>query len=225
MAAGAVPILLIKPYIAFPFALAAGCWYYWSRSVRRGRLRIRPAHLVVGALVGCGTIVLLGHYVPDYAVDQLGDQAAQLQHVGQRIRGGSTYALSTEAPTSLAGQLAYAPAALVFALFRPTLFEVRNLLILANSVETTLLTLLFLRLVLTRNLRNVWRQVTEDPFLVFCIVFAVGLASTNVGTLSRYRAPLLPFFVALLLVLVRTNDRRSQANNPKPAPLALPVES
>lgn len=231
MAAGAVPILLIKPYIAFPFALAAGCWYYWSRSVRRGRLRIRPAHLVVGALLGCGTIVLLGHYFPDYAVDQLGDHAAQLQHVGQRIRGGSTYALSTEAPTSLAGQLAYAPVALVFALFRPTLFEVRNLLILANSVETTLLTLLFLRLVLTRNLRNVWRQVTEDPFLVFCIVFvvafgtAVGLASTNVGTLSRYRAPLLPFFVALLLVLVRPNDRRSQANNPKPAPLALPVES
>ena len=139
--------------------------------------------------------------------------------------------LSTGAPTSLAGRLAYAPAALVFALFRPTLFEVRDLLILANSVETTLLSLLFLRMVLTRNLRNVRRQVIEDPFLVFCIVFvvafgtAVGLASTNVGTLSRYRAPLLPFFVALLLVLVRPNDRRSQAKDPKRAPPALPVES
>ena len=139
--------------------------------------------------------------------------------------------LASDLPTSLMGQLAYAPAALLFALFRPTLFEVRNLLILANSVETTLLTLLFLRLILTRNVGDVRRQMTEDPFLVFCVVFvvafgtAVGLASTNVGTLSRYRAPLLPFFVALLLVLLRPIGRRSQASNPKRAPLAMPVES
>ena len=49
--------------------------------------------------------------------------------------------------------------------------------------------------------------MTKTPFLVFCLVFvitfglAVGLASTNLGTLSRYRAPLLPFFAVLLLVL------------------------
>ena len=130
-------------------------------------------------------------------------------------RGGSTYALATEVPTSLAGQLAYAPAALLFALFRPTLFEVRNLLILADSFETTLLTLLFLSLIMRRNLSDVRRRIAEDPFLVFCLVFvialgtAVGLASTNVGTLSRYRAPLLPFFAALLLVLAKPIGRRS----------------
>jgi NADH:ubiquinone oxidoreductase subunit K len=228
MAAGSVPVLLIKPYIAFPFLLAAGCWYYWARSLRRGRLRIRPAYVVVGALLACGGIVLLGHYFPEYAVDRFSDQTAQLQHIGRRIRGGSTYELSAEVPKSLAGQFAYAPAALVFALFRPTLFEVRNLLILANSVETTLLTLLFLRLVVKRNLGNVRRQIAEDPFLVFCIVFvvafgtAVGLASTNVGTLSRYRAPLLPFFVALLLVLVKPISRRSKANNSQRAPREQP---
>jgi hypothetical protein len=229
MAAGSVPILLIKPYIAFPFVLAAGCWYYWARSLRRGRLRIRPAYFVVGALLGCGSIVLLGHYFPDYAVDQFSDQSAHLQHIGRRIRGGSTYELSTEVPTSLAGQFAYAPAALVFSLFRPTLFEVRNLLILANAVETTLLTLLFLRIVVKRNLGSVRRQVAEDPFLVFCIVFvvafgtAVGLAATNVGTLSRYRAPLLPFFVALLLVLVKPLGGRSKANNSKRVSRATPA--
>jgi hypothetical protein len=222
VAAGSVPILLIKPYIAFPFVLAAGCWYYWARSLRRGRLRIRPAYFVVGALLGCGSIVLLGHFFPEYAVDRLSDQAAQLQLIGRRIRGGSTYQLSAEIPTSLAGQFAQAPIALVFALFRPTLFEVRNLLILANAVETTLLILLFLRLVVKRNLGNLRRQVAQDPFLVFCIVFvvafgtAVGLASTNVGTLSRYRAPLLPFFVVLLLVLVKPIGRRHSHQQREP---------
>jgi hypothetical protein len=231
MAVGAVPILLIKPYIAFPFVLAAGCWYYWARSLKSGRLRIRPAYFVMGALLGCGGIVLLGHYFPEYAIDRFSDQAAQLQHIGRRIRGGSSYELSVEVPTSLAGQFAYAPGALVFALFRPTLFEVRNLLILANAVETALLTLLFLRLVVKRNLGNVRRQVAEDPFLVFCIVFvvafgtAVGLASTNVGTLSRYRAPLLPFFVVLLLVLVKPIGRRSKQDDSKVASRAPPVGS
>jgi hypothetical protein len=220
IAAGAVPILLIKPYIAFPFMLAAGCWYYWARSLRRGRLRIRPAHLIVGAVVGLGTIVVLGHFFPDYAVDQFADRTAQLQHVGQRIRGGSTYELASDLPTSLMGQLAYAPAALLFALFRPTLFEVRNLLILANSLETTLLTLLFLSLIMRRNLGDVRREISEDPFLVFCVVFviafgtAVGLASTNVGTLSRYRAPILPFFAALLLVLVKPAGLPWRAGRP-----------
>jgi hypothetical protein len=87
-------------------------------------------------------------------------------------------------------------------------------LILANAVETTLLTLLLLRLFAKRTLGSVRRQVVEDPFLIFCVVFvvafgtAVGLASTNVGTLSRYRAPLLPFFAVLLLVLVKPIGRR-----------------
>jgi hypothetical protein len=231
MAAGSVPILLIKPYIAFPFVLAAGCWYYWARSLSRGHLQVRPAYFVVGALLAFGSLVLLGHYFPDYAVDRFSDRAAQLQSIGRIVRGGSTYELSTEVPTSLAGQFAYAPAALVGTLFRPTLFEVRNLLMLANAVETMLLTLLFLRLVVERNLGNVRRQVAQDPFLVFCIVFvvafgtAVGLASTNVGTLSRYRAPLLPFFVVLLFVLVRPLGARSQASNSKRASEAVPVGS
>ena len=66
MAAGSVPILLIKPYILFPFVLAGGSWYYWARSLRRGRVRIRPAYLVIAAVVGYGGIVLLGHYFPEY---------------------------------------------------------------------------------------------------------------------------------------------------------------
>ena len=43
--------------------------------------------------------------------------------------------------------------------------------------------------------------------MLFCAVFTLalalgtGLASTNMGTLSRYRAPMMPFFFVLLMVL------------------------
>lgn len=207
--AGAIPIVLMKPYILFPLALASGAWLYWSRSMKRGRVRIRPAYFAFASVVALGGIVLLGQYFPEYSADSFSARTVQLQHIGRGIRAGSNFALSGDIPTTLAGQLAYAPVALLASLFRPVIFEVSNLLMLANAVETGILTLLFVRILFTRNLGAVRRQIMEEPFLVFCCVFvvafgiAVGLTSTNLGTLSRYRAPILPFFALLLLVLGR----------------------
>lgn len=50
-------------------------------------------------------------------------------------------------------------------------------------------------------------MVLTNPFLSMCAGFTatfgvvVGLATTNLGTLSRYRAPMVPFFVGMLLVV------------------------
>jgi len=220
--AGTIPMLLIKPYILFPLVLAGGSWYYWARSLKRGRVRIRPAYFVVAAALGVGGIVLLGQYFPEYALDTFGARTFELQQLGRR--GGSTYALSGEPPTTLVGKFVYAPAALLASLFRPVLFEVHNLPTLVNAVETTVLTLLFVRILFTRSLGKVYRQIADNPFLVFCLVFviafgiAVGLASSNLGTLSRYRSPLLPFFVVLLLVLGKPLRARSPASEVRRGP-------
>jgi hypothetical protein len=205
MIAGTVPMLLIKPYILFPFVLAGGSWYYWARSLKRGRVRIRPVNFVVATVLGLGGIVVLGRYFPEYAIDNFTARSSDLQQLGRR--GGSAFELGGETPSTLVGQFAYAPAALLTSLFRPLIFEVHNIPALVNAVETTVLTVLFARIIFTRNLRKVRRQIADDPLLVFCVVFvaafgiAVGLASSNMGTLSRYRSPLLPFFVVLLLAL------------------------
>jgi len=207
IAAGSIPSLLIKPYMLFPLVLAGGAWYYWARSIKRGRVVARPAYLVITGALGIGGIMALGQYFPDYAPDSFGARAYELQQVGRLARGGSNFALTQEAPTTLAGQLLYAPLALLTSLFRPSIFEVRNVLMLANALETTVVTLLFARVLFRRNLGAVRRQIMDDPFLVFCVVFviafgiAVGLTSTNLGTLSRYRSPMMPFFALLLFVL------------------------
>jgi hypothetical protein len=59
--------------------------------------------------------------------------------------------------------------------------------------------------------RNRWtdlvRRVTANPALMFCFIFVLvlamgtGLSTANLGTLSRYRAPMMPFFLLLLLIL------------------------
>jgi hypothetical protein len=179
---------------------------------------VRPAYFVAAGVVGIGGIVLLGHYFPEYALETLTTRTAELQQLGRTHRGGSSYELAGEIPTTLAGQFAYAPAALASALFRPALFEVHNLLMLVNALETTAFTVLFARILLQRNVGHLRREISAQPFLVFCVVFvvafgiAVGLATSNLGTLSRYRSPLLPFFVVLLLVLGKPLGARSSAN-------------
>ncbi len=48
---------------------------------------------------------------------------------------------------------------------------------------------------------------------------AVGLTSTNLGTLSRYRSPILPFFAILLLVLQKPRSAPvtvTEARAPEP---------
>ncbi|MFZ1864965.1 MAG: hypothetical protein WAU39_12130, partial [Polyangiales bacterium] len=215
MLAGAVPLMLTKPYILFPLVLAGGAWYYWARSLKRGRVRVRPAYFVVAALVGVGGIVMLGHYFPEYSIENFTARTSDLQQLGRR--GGSAFALTEGAPTTLVGQFAYAPAALLTSLFRPALFEVHNIPTFANAVETTVFTLLFARILFTRNLARVRREITDSPLLVFCVVFviafgiATGLAASNMGTLARYRSPLLPFFAVLLLVLGRPRRALSSA--------------
>lgn len=221
---GAVPILIIKPYIMFPFVLAGGAWYYWSRSLRRGRVRVRPAYLAMAAMLGVGGIVFLAQYFPEYAPDTFGSRAYELQNLGRGMRGGSNYALAGEIPSTFLGQLMYAPAALLTSLFRPVIFEARNLMMLANAAETTVLLLLTARILFVRRIGNARRQIAGEPFLLFCLVFvvalgiAVGLTSTNLGTLSRYRSPILPFFAVLLLALgsrrrtVSADDRVREAS-------------
>ncbi len=207
-----LPVALIKPYVLLPFSVAAGVWYYWERTQRRGMsVVVKPAYLAIGAALALAGVVLIGRASPQFAVDNLARSTADIQAAGARVEGGSYYQLAdpveAEADSSLGRQLLLAPIALPTALFRPTLVEVRNPMMFLNALETTVLLFLVLRLLWRGGLGWLRRAVFENPTLMFCFAYtlmlgtAVGLASTNLGSLSRYRMPFMPFFVALVLVL------------------------
>ena len=109
--------------------------------------------------------------------------------------------------TTLVGQLAFAPLALVTSLFRPFLFEADSFLVAVNALETAAILFLTIRALARRGFGGAWRLISESPMLVFFTLFtlgfgvAVGLTTTNLGALSRYRVPLVPFFWGLVLIL------------------------
>jgi hypothetical protein len=218
-------VSLIKPYILFALAIAAGVYWYWRRSLDASggdAVTIRPANLVLGGAAVVALIVGLGELFPRYSIDELAQETARLQTVGARVGGGSYYEIGPSSDRSLIGQLASAPLALFTSLFRPLLFEARNGTMMVNALEATVLLALAVRSVIRYRVGGLWLSLRRSPILMFGVAFvltfgvAVGLASTNLGTLSRYRVPLMPFWAVLLVVW---NSARPGPHQPATAPV------
>lgn len=221
---GALAIGLVKAYILFALVVAAAAWVYAALAWKGRAPSLRPMHLALGLAVAIGGLMLLGKLFPQYALDAIAEQAVHHQEVGQRVRGGSTYELVGEGTeASLLAQLLYAPLALLTSLYRPLIFEANSAQMLVNALETTAFLGMTLWLLWRIPLRVIWSTIVESPVAIFSIVFvgtfgvAVGLTTTNLGTLSRYRAPLVPMFASLLVVLVAARSKI------QPAPVASPL--
>lgn len=229
---GAVTIFIVKPYILPVLGVSAAVWYLVHRVQSRGvDIMLRLWHVVLGAAAAMSAIAVTGMLLPSFAVDALRDQLATNQSVGAGIDAGSNYTLGAAAGTT-AGQLTLAPLALITALFRPALFEARSALIFANALEMTGFTVATLRLAFKRGLLWSVSELFRHPFLSFCVLFTVtfgtftALGTTNLGTLSRYRAPMVPFFATFLFALLAPQTGASRAAvEPRRHPAALPIRS
>ena len=211
---------LTKPYVLFPLAASLVVGYVWRRSLAvSGRVRIaeRPVLLMAGVVVIIVAVVALGALFPRYSIANFADASEDLRALGASHAGGSTIALSVGRGT--VGLLGFAPVAMATALFRPLIVEVKNPLMFISAVEMSVFLGLFVRAagmrprgVVLAALRGSWLFAAAAVF-VLIFAFAVGASTTNLGTLSRYRVPMLPFyglgFVALEAVRARLVGRRS----------------
>jgi hypothetical protein len=207
---GGFIISIYKSYILIPWLLVVGIWFYWQRTLAsKGSIRLlsQPIYIALAFGLAFGGIVMLGEFFPRYSFARVTDEIAQLQSLGQRISGGSNYVIADAPARSAGAQLALLPVGLLFSLFRPLPFEARNFALLLNVAEMIVVLWLWWRLFRVRPLRQTLRALFTSPVLVASLVFVilfgaiVGIATTNIGTLSRYRIPMMPFYIMLLAVL------------------------
>ena len=208
---GGVLVSIAKAYVLFPMAIAGGIWWFWHHSLStKGSVGVaaKPLYLIGAAAVAMVVMIGLGELFPQYSVAELGEEAAELQYQGQRVDGGSNYQMGDPTETSLGGQLAFAPVAISSALFRPMIVEAHNAVAIINGLEMLAVKLLWLVALYRRGFGGIWRLFRSSPALMFCAVFVllfslgVGLATTNLGTLSRYRVPMMPMYVMMLMMAV-----------------------
>ena len=193
---------LIKPYVLFPLIIAGGLYAH----AHRGGTRIRPVYFVIAGIVIAVGLVLLGELFPRYALDSVGDQTSIQGDLISQTDANTNFTLAGGSRSS-SGQLALAPLGLFAALFRPLPFEARNLSSFICSLETTAFLIYAIRGLRRHGVIAAWRLVRSTPILTFAAVYtalfgtAVGLATPNFGSLSRYRIPLIPFLALLVFLL------------------------
>lgn len=208
-------IVFFKGYLLPVLALAAGSWYLvLALRNSRGDVVVKAGHLLLAGALALAVVFATGALLPRFSLDNLDTELARMQAASGAQEGGSSYSLGDEAGEAT-GQIGLAPLALFTALFRPLVFEVKNPLMLTNALETTAFLACTLFAPFKRGPLVAFAELFKRPFLAFCVVFVVifgtcaGLGSTNLGTLSRYRAPLVPFFAVALVTLV-ARRRRSE---------------
>lgn len=212
IALGGLTAYLVKPYILFPFFVAAPVWYLMARLRDDGRdmgVLMTPMRLLVFAGLLAVGLIGLTVLVPSLGVDTLSDELASVQASGTTVRGATNYQLVSAETVATRGRMAQvvmAPFAFLFALTRPWPFEARSGQTLVAMVEITAISLFLLRSIRQIGWMGWFRRIVARPWLMFCITYvvifgtAVGLGSTNVGSLSRYRVPMMMFYGALVAV-------------------------
>jgi len=222
---------VVKIYILLSFIPCLLGWIVLDNlnSIRSGVVKTFLAPLFF-ALAGILGFLTYGQMVEDNAQFDLDNIAITSQTTAYDIAfwtgkgAGSTYNLG-ELDGTISGMLGLAPQGIIVTLFRPWIWEVSNPLMLISAFESLAILLLTLMVLIRAKIFGVIGHIINDPFLVFClsfsIVFAigVGVSSFNFGSLSRYKIPLLPFYVFSFFVInsyvsfYSTKKIRNDGNN------------
>ena len=228
---GGVAVAMLKPYTLFATIVAVAAFVYAARASRDGRVaRLRPGSLILAFAIAAGGIAAMGAVFPQFAAGKVAETVAvnqenwaQLHEAGQA--GGSAVDIGNGEARSLPAQLAFVPVAFVNSFFRPVLFEARGLPMLGAAIESTLLTFAVLSLLGTTSRKLALDTIFQTPALMFavtfCVIFGVGvgLATPNLGTLSRYRSPMMPFYVTAVLIVRERGRAAVRELSARPSPL------
>ncbi len=209
-------LMVVKVYILMCLipALIFLMGYKRFVSIKNLALRILMLPFIL-ALVGFGgtyALIRIGEQNQRYNVENLtytaSTTAEWLEFVGEKEQG-SVYSLG-EVDYSPVGLIQKAPLATTTGLFRPFLWEVRNVVMLMSAIEGTFILFILFHTFFKTGFFNFFREAVSDPIIGFCFIFAIvfafaiGLATYNFGSLVRYRIPLIPLFlIGLYLVQER----------------------
>lgn len=219
----AMIIIKIKPYILLALTPGIGLWISFQRikSIQNKLVRFLffPSVIFVSFLF---ISILFSFFASDlgaYAsVDSIIQKAQVTQDDLTRAHqyGENYYNIGT-IDGSMGGFLKLAPKAIIAGLFRPFLWDAKNIVLLISGLENTFLLIFTLLLLFKSGLINFFKTLFSEPVVMFSFVFAiiflmsVGMASANYGAMVRYKIPALPFFMMSLFIVNYLKKKEAKA--------------
>jgi uncharacterized membrane protein len=205
-------VAIIKLYILLGFIPALVLWLLlsYSRKIETAALRWIVNIFFIGLTIG-GFAFFMQRFADElnkYSLEKL-TRTAQITQMWTNYASGeegSAYDIG-KIDGTLEGTIALFPKAVVVTLFRPFPWEVKKLIAALSGLEALAILYLTLQMIFSRNSKPL-KTLFRDPNVLFCLIFAlifafaVGVSSGNFGALSRYKIPCLPFYGAVLAVMV-----------------------
>jgi hypothetical protein len=209
---------IVKSYILMALLPALSMWTFliYRKNIKSDIIKTLSTPIFIVLILVSVVFVLqgLGNIFTKFSVDNAQKKAEDMQrwhtYVVEVMNDGegSSYNLG-EIDFSPVGLMRTAPAAINVALFRPWLWEVKNPVMLLEAMESLFILVfsIYTLFIFIRNIPIGLSVISDNPSIMFMIVFAiifafsVGFTSYNFGSLSRYRIPLLPFYVGAILIL------------------------
>jgi hypothetical protein len=211
-------MIVMKPYIFVALLPGIFIWVVFNRiqTIENQIVRVMsaPVIMMIG-VVGAAVVFSqasssLGSYG---SVDSIMERAVATQEdLKREAYEGNTFDIGTIDP-SVGGMLSKAPVAIFAGLFRPTVLDVRNPLMFISAIENTVLMIFLLYMLFRIGPLAFARYVFGKPMILFSFTFAiifsfaVGLTTSNFGSLVRYKIPALPFFLASLYMIRYSQQR------------------
>jgi hypothetical protein len=204
-------LIAIKPYIFFALMPGSIVWLSNDRlsRIRNRFLRVVAAPMLIVAGLGGGFYLLtqMSEYLGVYAVDNILNRAVEVQSdLKKDYYGGNTFDIG-EFNSDISSMLGVSHKAIEAALFRPYIWEVKNIVMFISALENTFILLFSLFLLLRMRILGFFFYIWKNPMLLFSVMFSlffafsVGISTPNFGSLVRLKIPCIPFYISSLVVL------------------------
>ncbi len=173
---------------------------------------VTPIFLLTTAATSIVILNYFSEYLGKYSLDNFEETVEVYgwwhETVVNHYQGGqgSYYSLGFEAGNGISALILKFPLAVNVSLFRPYLWEVKNIVMLMTALESFFVLIITLQIIKRRGLKQVIGYLFSNSIVSFCIIysllflFAVGLASNNFGALARYKIPGLALYMLAIYI-------------------------
>ena len=204
-------LLLIKPYIFIGLFPAMLIWKL-SSTIKKlpnlfTKVLVTPIIMGGGIIIGTSVWIAVSGGLGKYStVEGIINKAHVSQSdLKQDHYEGNSFDIGDYDPT-LSGMLSKSPSAMMAGLFRPFLWESKNVVMMISGLENFVLIVFFVVVLLKSPYRFI-STIVNQPTVLFCFTFviifsfAIGISTSNFGALVRFKIPLIPFFLCGLLII------------------------
>jgi hypothetical protein len=232
---GAYLLASIKPYILFALLPGSSLWFVTLRinKIKNEFLKIMATPTLIAGGLAIGILLLqnLSSKLGEYSIEKVITKASGAQQdLKQAYYGGNTFDIGDYEPT-IEGMMSVAHKAIFATLFRPTVLDVRNIVMFASALENTFILFFCVYLLFKLKFYKFFGLLTKHPLLMFSFVFSlffafsVGVSISNFGTLVRLKIPCIPFFLSSLIIMnyyLNLSQRGKLVSVQEPAEATLP---